>query len=134
MTQSGTKEEVWAAVQAMNRLWTVENKPDELISYFHERMVAITATDRLRLDGSKACVVGWKGFVEAAVIHYWKEIDPKIELFGDGMFAVVTYYFETSFDIGGKTMDVGGRDMMSLVKEDGRWWIVADHFSPYPGS
>jgi hypothetical protein len=28
---------------------------------------------------------------------------------------------------------MGGRDMLVLVREDGRWWVVADQFSPYPG-
>jgi hypothetical protein len=26
-----------------------------------------------------------------------------------------------------------GRDLMTLDKRDGRWWLVADHFSPTPG-
>jgi len=25
-----------------------------------------------------------------------------------------------------------GRDLMMLDKRDGRWWLVADHFSPTP--
>jgi hypothetical protein len=132
MDESKIKKDVWAAVQALNRLWTVENRADELLNYFHKKMVAITPTDRLRRDGGTACVAGWKEFTDAAKIHYWKEIDPKIEIFGNGAFAVVTYYFDMSFDMGGQTVTMGGRDMMSLVNEDGRWWVVADQFSPYP--
>jgi hypothetical protein len=26
-----------------------------------------------------------------------------------------------------------GRDLMTLEKRDGCWWLVADHFSPSPG-
>ncbi|MBI4666550.1 MAG: nuclear transport factor 2 family protein [Nitrospinae bacterium] len=126
------KDEVWATIQYMNRLWTVENRPEELANYFHEKMVAITATDKLRVEGRAACVAGWKGFVEAAKIHYWKEIDPKVEFFGDGIFAIVTYYFDMSFDMGGATINMSGRDMFALVKEDGKWWVVADQFSPMP--
>jgi hypothetical protein len=132
MDESKIKKEAWAAVQALNRLWTVENRADDLVNYFHERMVAITPTDRDRLVGGAACVAGWKGFTETATIHYWKEIDPRVELFGDGAFAVVTYNFDMSFDMGGRTIQMGGRDMLSLVKEDGRWWVVADQFSPFP--
>jgi len=36
--------------------------------------------------------------------------------------------------MGGQTVTMGGRDMMSLVNENGRWWVVADQFSPYPVS
>jgi hypothetical protein len=28
---------------------------------------------------------------------------------------------------------MSGRDLMTLEKCDGRWWLVADHFSPSPG-
>jgi hypothetical protein len=45
---------------------------------------------------------------------------------------VVTYYFEISFEKGGQTPSFGGRDMFVLVKEGGRRWAVADHFSPNP--
>ena len=93
-------------------------------------MVAITATDRNRLDGGAACIAGWKGFATTARIHRWKEVDPVINVYGNS--AVVAYYFDMSFDMGGQTINMGGRDMFFFVKENGRWWAVADQFSPYP--
>jgi len=51
-------------------------------------MVAITPTDKLRREGKEACVAGWKEFAQNAKIHYWKEIDPKIHVYGNA--AVVT--------------------------------------------
>jgi len=113
----------------MNDAWTKGN-PDDLSSFFHRDMVAITATDRMRREGGAACIAGWKGFADAARIHRWKEIDPLIHVFGNA--AVVAYYFDMSFDMGGQTMDLGGRDMFFFVKEDGKWWAVADQFSSYP--
>jgi hypothetical protein len=132
MEQSKTKEEVWQTVQAMNRLWAVEGKTEELKEYFHEDMVAITPTDRERREGRDACIAGWKAFVDAAKIHYIKEIDPKIQLYGDGNFAVVTYYYDMSVEMGGQVFNLGGRDMFALVKEGERWMVVADQFSSYP--
>lgn len=132
MEQSKIKDEVWQTIQALNRAWTVKGNVDELKNYFHKDMVAITATDRERLEGRESCIAVWKAFVEATKIHYWKEIDPKIQLYIDGKSAVVTYYFDISFDMGGQTMKMGGRDMFVLAKEDGKWWVVADQFSPYP--
>lgn len=132
MDRPKVEEEVWQFIQALNRLWTVENKPDELANYFHQNMVAVSPTGRLRIEGREACVAAWKAFTEAARIHYWRETDPKIELFGGDRFAVVTYYFDMSFDSGGQTIKMGGRDMFALVNENGRWWVVADQFSPYP--
>lgn len=132
MEESKIREEVWQTIQALNRAWTVKGNVDELKNYFHKDMVAITATDPERLEGRESCIAAWKAFVEATQIHYWKEIDPKIQLYNDGNSAVVTYYFDISFDMGGQTMKMGGRDMFLLVKEDGKWWVVADQFSPYP--
>lgn len=104
--------------------------PDDLTKFFHRDMIAITATDRNRLDGGAACVAGWKGFCSAARIHRWEEIDPVIHVYGNS--AVVVYYFDMSFDMGGNTINMGGRDMFFFAKEDERWWAVADQFSPYP--
>lgn len=132
MTESKAKEDVWKTIQTLNRAWTIEKNPDKLKDYFHKNMVAITATDRERLEGREACVASWKKFAEAAKIHYWKEIDPNIRLYGNC--AVVTYYFDMSFDMDGQTIKMGGQDMFTLVNEDGKWWVVADQFSPYPHS
>ena len=133
MNEKEIKDDVWKTIRTLNRLWTVENKPDELKKYFHKNMVAITASDRNRLEGREACVASWKAFTQAVKIHCWKEIDPVVQLYGDGKLAVVTYYFDMSFDMGGQTIRLGGRDMFSLVYEDGQWWVVADQFSAYPG-
>ncbi|MCC6209004.1 MAG: nuclear transport factor 2 family protein [Gammaproteobacteria bacterium] len=123
------KDEIWATVRAMNDTWTKGN-PDELTRFFHRDMVAITATDRRRLDGGAACVAGWRGFCNSARIHHWEEIDPVIHVYGSS--AVVAYYFDMSFDMGGKTINMGGRDMFFFIREGERWWAVADQFSPYP--
>jgi hypothetical protein len=132
MQEPKIEEEVWQIVQALNRAWTVDGNADALPNYFHENMVAMTPTDRERVEGRNACVAGWKAFVEATKIHYWKEIDPKVQLYGDGKFAVVTYYWDMSYDMAGQTIKTGGRDMFALVNERGKWWVVADQFSPYP--
>ena len=123
------KQEIWATVRAMNDSWTKGN-PDDLFRFIHRDMVAITATDRNRLDGGAACIAGWKGFCSAAHIHRWEEIDPVIHVYGNS--AVVVYYFDMSFDMGGNTINMGGRDMFFFVKEGEKWWAVADQFSPYP--
>lgn len=123
------KQEIWSTVRAMNDAWTKGN-PDDLTKFFHQNMVAITATDRNRLDGGAACIAAWTRFCDAARIHRWEEIDPTIEVYGSS--AVVAYYFDMSFDMGGRTINMGGRDMFFFVKEGERWWAVADQFSPYP--
>jgi hypothetical protein len=124
------QQEIWATIRALNDAWTKGN-PDDLVNYFHRNMVAITSTDRLRREGSAECIAGWKGFVDAARIHHWRETDPVIHVYGDA--AVVAYYFDISFDMNGQTFNSAGRDMFFMVKEEGRWWVAADQFSSFPG-
>jgi hypothetical protein len=116
----------------MNRCWTSGNLLDveKLSDYFHDEMVAITATDKYRLEGKEACFNSWKSFAQSTKIEFWKEHDPKIQIYGNT--AVVTYYFDMSFDMAGQTIKMGGRDMFTLIKENNRWMVVADQFSQYP--
>lgn len=121
--------EVWKTLKELNGTWT-KGHPEDLKNYFHMDMVAITPTDRKRREGREACVADWVEFAKAAKIHSWKEIDPRVQIYGN--VAVVTYYFEISFEKDGQTINFGGRDMFVFVKEGDRWWAVADHFSPNP--
>lgn len=123
------RQAIWSTLRALNDAWT-QGHPDDLARYFHPEMIAVTATDRHRLDGATACLRSWKGFAQAARIHYWREIDPVIKLHGDA--AVVAYDFDMSFEMGGRIIRMGGRDMFFFVREADRWWAVADQFSAYP--
>lgn len=123
------RQKVWAVLRAINDAWTQGN-PDALAEYFHPDMVAVTPTDRHRLNGRKACIAAWKSFARATTIHHWREIDPVIHIHGDA--AVVAYDFDIAFDMAGKSHRLTGRDLYFFVQEKGRWWAVADQFSPYP--
>jgi len=126
------QKEILELIQEMNRKWTVEKNADELKNYFHKDMVAITATDQKRIEGGEKCVAGWKSFSENTKIHFWKESEPKIQVYGEDKFAIVTYYFDMSFDMGGQTINMKGRDMFSLINENGKWLVVADQYSQFP--
>ncbi len=132
MEESKIKEEVWRTVQSLNKTWAGGGNPDELKNFFHKDMVAITCTDRERIEGGDACVASWKAFVSAAKVNYWKETAPKVQLYGSGKFAVVTYYWDMSYEMNGQTVRAKGRDMFVLVKENEKWQAVADQFSSYP--
>ena len=123
------KNEVWETLRRLNDCWT-KGDGKELVDYFHENMVAITPSDRERRVGKADCVAGWVGFAKMAKTHYWHEIDPQIQIYGNT--AVVTYYFDMAFEMNGQLIKMGGRDMFVFAKEDGKWWAVADQFSPYP--
>lgn len=123
------QQEVWARLRALNDAWTQSN-PEKLTDYFHPEMIAITPVDRLRREGAAACIAGWQGFADSTRIHSWREIDPMIRVFDNS--AVVSYYYEIRFEIGGQIVEQGGRDLFFFVHEDGCWWAVADAFSGYP--
>lgn len=121
----------WATVRAINEAWTT-GRPDDLAEYFHRDMVAITASDRLRREGRAACLAGWKGFAESARVLYWDEREPLVQIYGDT--AIITYYYDMRFAMRGEVVHTGGRDMFILVRENGRWWAVADQYSSYPSA
>ncbi len=122
--------EVWDFVRELNDAWTKE-KGERLSEYLHPRMMAITPVHRLRLKGASECITGWRRFAQVAVVHSFREDAPDIELFGDT--AVVTYYYAMDVTLGSNRQNLSGRDMMTLKREGGRWWLVADQFSAYPG-
>lgn len=126
---NGVEGEVWQTVQALNKSWT-KGKCELLGDYFHDKMVAITPTDRVRIEGKEACIAAWKSFADMATIRSWEELEPMVTVFGDT--AVVTYYFKIAFDMCGESLSLQGRDMFTMISENGRWLAVADHFSPCP--
>jgi ketosteroid isomerase-like protein len=126
---SGEAAAVWNMVQEMNRAWT-QGDPADLEKYFHRDMVAITPVDRQRREGQAACIEGWTGFTKMARILSWEEIDPLVQVYGNA--AVVTYYYDMNCEMNGQPVRLQGRDMFFLVKENGRWLVVADQFSSYP--
>jgi len=123
------KQQIWETVRALNDAWTKGN-PNHLARFFHCDMIAIAATERNRLEGAVACVAAWKHFAETTRIQHWEEIDPVIRVYGDS--AVVAYYYDIAFEMGGKSLKQGGRDMFFFIREGGKWWAVADQFSSYP--
>jgi ketosteroid isomerase-like protein len=123
------EREVWETVEALNRCWT-SGDPAGLRDYFHEAMVAVTPADRLPLVGAGACVTAWSGYARTVRILSCQTRDPRVWIRGDT--AVVTYLYEMVCEQGGRRFEPAGRDMMVLIREGGRWWVVADQFSPYP--
>lgn len=120
------KSRVWQTVQALNRAWTVEYNPQDLRNYFHPDMLAGTQPDSLLLVGRDSCLARRSDFAERAKILAWQETDPQIKIYGRGRFAVVTYYWKMDYELDNQIMHASGRDTFSLVREHGRWWIVAD--------
>ncbi|MBU0742352.1 nuclear transport factor 2 family protein [bacterium] len=126
---NAVETEVWDPVEALNRCWTTGSAAD-LRDYFHETMVAITPADRMPLLGREACVSAWTEYAETTKIISWQTHNPNIRVYGDT--AIVTYSYEMRCERAGMSFRPSGRDMIVLVRDAGRWWVIADQFSPYP--
>ena len=125
-----TQQDIWAFIRAMNDAWT-KGDPESLTDFFHPEMIAVTPVDRLRHESGAACVAGWSRFAQAVHILSWQEREPLIRVFGDA--AVVCYYYDTVFEMNGRRIESSGRDLFYLIRDRGRWLVVADQFSPFPG-
>lgn len=124
------KQAVWETLKTMNRLWSRDNRPEALADYFHEQMIAVCGGElTIRTDG-RACLDGWAWFSREADNIRFEERDPHIALFYGGTVAVAAYFFDCTYTMKGKSVAMKGRDLFTLIKENGRWRIVADHFSP----
>lgn len=134
MSDATIEREVWATVTALNRCWAGDRQPERLVEYFASEMLAITPSDAFRREGRAQCVAGWSDFVHATEILRWQETNPKVLVLAGGRCAVVAYDFEIDYRIGGgePLVAMRGRDLMTLEKRDGRWWLVADMFAPAP--
>ena len=128
-SEDPVKNEVWQTVLKLNDCWS-EGHPEDLPNYFHRDMIAITPASRERTGGGQACVASWTAFARAAKTNYFRESEPWIEVRGD--MAAAAYHYEMEFEMEGKNVRLSGRDLMVLVREGGRWQLIADHFSPDP--
>lgn len=122
--------EVWRTVEALNQCWT-RGSGAGLRDYFHEEMTAITPADRGPLVGRDACVAAWMEYAKTTRIISWETSRPRIRIYGAT--AIVTYVYEMVCDRDGTRFSPSGRDMMVLIQDAGRWSVVADQFSPFPG-
>ncbi|MCK5124735.1 MAG: nuclear transport factor 2 family protein [candidate division Zixibacteria bacterium] len=132
MAFSQVQKEVWETVQSFNQAWAVDGDFDKLAGFFHENVIAITPTDRGRLEGCDVCVTAWRTFAQSVETKYWNEISPEVVLYHDDTLAIVTYYYDISYKKRGESVDITGRDLFTLIKENGHWLIIANQFSPFP--
>ncbi len=133
MDEMKESHEVIATIREMNRCWTETWDESAFGKFIHPDAVAIAPTTPGRLEGRDAYVSGWRTFAEAAKIHMWDETDHRVTFFCRGTCAVVTYFFTIRFTMAGQEITMRGRDMVTLVKQRGRWLVVSDQFSPEPG-
>ena len=123
------REAVWETLKTVNRLWSRDNRPEALVEYFHEQMIAVCGGESIIRPDGRACLEGWTRFSREAENIHFEEREPHIALFGGGTVAVAAYYFDCTYTMKGASVSMKGRDLFTFIKEEGRWRIVSDHFS-----
>ncbi|MCP4727291.1 MAG: nuclear transport factor 2 family protein, partial [bacterium] len=126
------KSEVWNTVKKHNESWTVLEDLNEQEKYIHDDIVFITPGDEFPIEGKQAYLDGYKGWIDSADVHYFRELEHKVRISGNGTAAVVSYYIDMSFNYNGEEKTFRGRDLFFLVLEDGKWLITANEYSPFP--
>ena len=119
--KSQTHQQIWQPVQKLNKEW-LNNKTEELAYYFHKDMV-IAGPDLHPLCNNRAeCIKSYKDFVDQSVIHEYKESEPDVNVFA--YTAIVSYKFDITYKMKGKTYKESGKDLFVLIKEEERWQAV----------
>jgi uncharacterized protein (TIGR02246 family) len=123
------QQEIWQVMREINDTWTKGN-PERLVNFFHKNMVTITSGDKRRIEGKDACIASWTKFAKTNTIKYWKESEPRVDVYGDT--AVVTYYFNIIYETKGISRQEAGREMFTFIREKGKWCAVASQYSLFP--
>ncbi|MFH1279399.1 MAG: nuclear transport factor 2 family protein [Candidatus Eisenbacteria bacterium] len=126
-----TEREVWETVEALNACWTAGD-PADLAGFFHESMIAVTPGDQEPLIGGKECVAAWTAYAKGTKILSWETRDRAVRVYDRT--AVVAYRYSLAGEREGERVNPRGRDLMVLIRRSGRWWLVADSFTPDPSA
>jgi len=129
---SKTKNEIKQILKSFDEVYAREGSNDELSNFLHKNIFIITPDEAKRVNGKIECISTWKKRYSGKKIYSWNAYDHEIHVYGNGEFAVMSYYFDMIYDVKGKKTNYKGRDMIVLVKENEKWLIVADQFSPSP--
>lgn len=123
-------KEVWEVVKAHNKAWSEQEDINEQLKYVHKDVVFIKPPFKEVFIGKERYKVDYQEWMLRAKVDYFREVNPKIRIYGDGNFAIVTYNIDMSFTYDDEVVnDWKGIDMLTLVKENGKWLITSDMFA-----
>ena len=109
------RAELMRFVKAFNQAWTLEPDEAALRGSFHP---SVAKSGDARIEARLT-------LAQAAQIVDW-QAELHVELFGGGQMAIVRYRYELSLAAHGQMAERRGRELLVLVREGNRWWIVAD--------
>ncbi len=125
-------KEVWETVKAHNMAWSVSEDIDEQLRYVHDDILFVKPPFNKILSGKDMYREDYENWMLHAKVNYFKEVDPVINIYNNGTSALVTYYIDMSYKYDGEDVnDWKGIDMMTLTKNNGKWFIISDMYARY---
>jgi hypothetical protein len=122
MTESqDIADEIRQLLRRINDAW-IKGNPDELNSFFHERMVIKGPELQTVGNGREACVQGYKDFLKIAVVKDYHESEPAIDVWGNT--AVATLPWTMTYELDGQQYTESGHDTFVFTHENRRWLAV----------
>ena len=123
-------KQVWETMKAHNKAWAVLEDINDQLKYVHDDVVFIKPPFKEILKGKEKYKEDYEKWIQHAKVNYFHEVNPVIKIYGNGNFAIVTYNINMSFTYDDEVVnDWKGVDMMTLVKENGKWLITSDMFT-----
>lgn len=123
---SDAQNEVWKVVQSY---WKV-NTADELMEFIHQDYIGWSPEVPMPVDKptSRLQLTNWFNTTKSHIIT----IAPAGMRLFDNVAVVCYYYTELYSDSEGKQKTEQGRWTDVLMKQDGKWLLIADHGGPNP--
>lgn len=112
---------VQETVEALNRAW-LEERYDELATYFHPFAVVVASNFSARLEGREACIQTYREFGAAATVLEYVPERPQVNHWGSTAVAVCPFFIV--YELNNKTYREKGVDLLVLTNEEGSWQIV----------
>ena len=123
-------KQVWETMKAHNKAWAVLEDINDQLKYVHDDVVFIKPPFKEILKGKEKYKEDYEKWIQHAKVNYFHEVNPVIKIYGNGNFAIITYNINMSFTYDDEVVnDWKGVDMMTLVKENGKWLITSDMFT-----
>ena len=118
----GSRQDVQKVLRQLSAAWR-EGDVESLRGLLDERAVFVEPGFRERFVGREACVASFRRFVQSVELLDYSEDEVQIECWADT--AVATYRFRIAFSPpGGEVRRESGRDVLTLRRKAGRWFVV----------
>lgn len=112
---------VQETVEALNRAW-LEERYDELATFFHPLAVLVAPNFSARLEGREACIQTYREFGEAATVLEYIPERPEVDHWGSTAVAICPFFIV--YELNNKTYREKGVDLLVLTYEGGSWQVV----------